>query len=154
MTVKTINPATEEMIAEYQIISKEKINESVKKSRTAFNEWKKDIKKRSVFVHTLADELRKNKTDLARVTTKEMGKPIKEALSEVEKCAWAMEFYGDNGDIFLNPEIVNTDARKSFLSFEPIGIIGSIMPWNFPYWQALRFAAPSLMAGNTIVLKP
>src|SRR5437773_6416978 len=154
MTVKTTNPATEEVIAEYEIISKEKINESVKKSRTAFNEWKKDIKKRSVFVHTLADELRKNKTDLARVATKEMGKPIKEALSEVEKCAWAMEFYGDNGDIFLNPEIVNTDARKSFLSFEPIGIIGSIMPWNFPYWQALRFAAPSLMAGNTIVLKP
>jgi len=154
MTVKTTNPATEEVIAEYEIISKEKISESVKKSRAAFSEWKKDIKKRAAFVHTLADELRKNKTDLARVATKEMGKPIKEALSEVEKCAWAMEFYGDNGDIFLTPEIVNTDARKSFLSFEPIGIIGSIMPWNFPYWQALRFAAPSLMAGNTIVLKP
>jgi len=154
MTVKTVNPATEEVIAEYEIISKEKISESVKKSRAAFSEWKKDIKKRAAFVHTLADELRKNKTDLACVATKEMGKPIKEALSEVEKCAWAMEFYGDNGDIFLNPEIVNTDARKSFLSFEPIGIIGSIMPWNFPYWQALRFAAPSLMAGNTIVLKP
>ena len=154
MTVKTVNPATEEVIAEYEIISKEKISESVKKSRAAFSEWKKDIKKRAAFVHTLADELRKNKTDLARVATKEMGKPIKEALSEVEKCAWAMEFYGDNGDIFLTPEIVNTDARKSFLSFEPIGIIGSIMPWNFPYWQALRFAAPCLMAGNTIVLKP
>lgn len=154
MTVKTINPATEEVIEEYEIISNEKIRESVKKSRTAFVEWKKDIKKRAEFVHTFADELRKNKTDLARVATKEMGKPIKEALSEVEKCAWAMEFYGDNADIFLHPEIVNTDARKSFLSFEPIGIIGSIMPWNFPYWQALRFAAPSLMAGNTIVLKP
>src|SRR5574338_315410 len=154
MSVKTINPATEEVIAEYEIISNEKISESVKKSRSAFGEWKKDIKKRAAFVHTFADELRKNKTDLARVVIREMGKPIKEALSEVEKCAWAMEFYGDNGDIFLNPEIVNTDARKSFLSFEPIGIIGSIMPWNFPYWQALRFAAPSLMAGNTIVLKP
>ncbi len=154
MTVKTINPTTEEVIAEYEVISKEKISEAVKKSRTAFGDWKKDIKKRAAFVHTVADELRKNKTDLARVATKEMGKPIKEALSEVEKCAWAMEFYGDNGDIFLNPEVVNTDARKSFLSFEPIGIIASIMPWNFPYWQALRFAAPSLMAGNTIILKP
>src|SRR2546428_6817477 len=154
MTVKTINPATEEVIAEYEIISKEKISESVKKSRAAFSEWKKDIKKRAAFVHTLADELRKNKTDLARMATKEMGKPIKEALSEVEKCAWAMEFYGDNGDIFLNPEIVNTDARKSFLSFEPIGIIGSIMPWNFPYWQALRFGGPAVIGGNTIVLKP
>ncbi|HMK32025.1 MAG TPA: NAD-dependent succinate-semialdehyde dehydrogenase [Nitrosopumilaceae archaeon] len=154
MKVTTINPATEEVITEYEIINKEKISEAVKKSRAAFSEWKKDIKKRAAFVHTLADELRKNKTDLARVATKEMGKPIKEALSEVEKCAWAMEFYGDNGEIFLHPEIVNTDARKSFLSFEPIGVIGSIMPWNFPYWQALRFAAPSLMAGNTIVLKP
>jgi acyl-CoA reductase-like NAD-dependent aldehyde dehydrogenase len=105
-------------------------------------------------VHALADELRKNKTDLARIMTKEMGKPIKESLSEVEKCAWVMEVYGDNGEIFLNSELINTDARKSVLSFEPIGIIGSIMPWNFPYWQAIRFAAPSLMAGNTIVLKP
>ncbi|MGC1425144.1 MAG: NAD-dependent succinate-semialdehyde dehydrogenase [Nitrosotalea sp.] len=154
VTVKTINPATEEVIAEYQIISKEKINETIKKSRTAFNDWKKDIKKRAEFVHALADELRKNKTDLARIMTKEMGKPIKESLSEVEKCAWVMEVYGDNGEIFLNSEIINTDARKSVLSFEPIGIIGSIMPWNFPYWQAIRFAAPSLMAGNTIVLKP
>ena len=119
MTVKTINPATEEMIAEYQIINKEKINESVKKSRTAFNEWKKDIKKRSVFVHTLADELRKNKTDLARVATKEMGKPIKEALSEVEKCAWVMKCYADNGQIISRDEVVNTDARKSVITFRP-----------------------------------
>ncbi len=154
MSVQTVNPATEEIIAKYDIVSNEKIIESVKKSRIAFNDWKKDIKKRAVFVHAIADELRKNKTDLAQVVTKEMGKPIKESLSEVEKCAWAMEFYGDNGDIFLSSEIVNTDARKSFLSFEPIGIIASIMPWNFPYWQALRFAAPSLMAGNTILLKP
>ncbi|MGI0056350.1 MAG: aldehyde dehydrogenase family protein, partial [Nitrosarchaeum sp.] len=154
MKVKTVNPTTEEIIAEYDIIGKEKILDAVKKSRTAFNEWKKDIKKRSVFTHALADELRKNKIELARMATKEMGKPIKESLSEVEKCAWAMEFYGDNADIFLHDESVNTDARKSVISFEPLGIIGSIMPWNFPYWQALRFAAPSLMAGNTIVLKP
>src|SRR6267143_2119762 len=114
MTVKTTNPATEEVIAEYEIISKEKISESIKKSRAAFSEWKKDIKKRAAFVHTLADELRKNKTDLACVATKEMGKPIKEALSEVEKCAWAMEFYGDNGDIFLTPEIVTLTPERAF----------------------------------------
>ena len=154
MKLKTVNPTTEEIIVEYDIMDKEKILDSVKKSRTAFNEWKKDIKKRSTFTHTLADELRKNKTELARMATKEMGKPIKESLFEVEKCAWAMEFYGDNANIFLHDESVNTDARKSVISFEPLGVIGSIMPWNFPYWQALRFAAPSLMAGNTIVLKP
>jgi len=99
--VTTINPVTEEVIAEYDVVSTEKIAEAVKKSRIAFSDWKKDIKKRTVFVHSVADELRKNKADLARVATKEMGKPIKEALSEVEKCAWAMEFYGDNADIFL-----------------------------------------------------
>ena len=86
--------------------------------------------------------------------TKEMGRPIKEARAEVEKCAWVMDYFADNGKIFITDEVVNTDARKSTIAFEPLGVIGSIMPWNFPYWQALRFAAPSLMAGNTIVLKP
>jgi len=83
-----------------------------------------------------------------------MGKAIKEARSEVDKCAWVMEYYADNGKAFTNDEILNTDARKSFIAFEPLGVVGSIMPWNFPYWQGLRFASPSLMAGNTIVLKP
>src|ERR671921_419060 len=90
----------------------------------------------------------------AKVITNEMGKAIKEARSEVEKCAWVMEYYADNGRVFVTDEVVNTDARKTFITFEPLGVIGSIMPWNFPYWQALRFASPSLMAGNTIVLKP
>jgi acyl-CoA reductase-like NAD-dependent aldehyde dehydrogenase len=83
-----------------------------------------------------------------------MGKAIKEARSEVEKCAWAIEYFADHGKIFATGEVVNTDARKSIIIFEPLGVIGSIMPWNFPYWQGLRFAAPSLMVGNTIVLKP
>ena len=83
-----------------------------------------------------------------------MGKAIRESRSEVEKCAWVMEYFADNGKTFTNDEVVNTDARKSFITFQPLGVIGSIMPWNFPYWQALRFAAPSLMAGNTIALKP
>ena len=85
---------------------------------------------------------------------KEMGKVIKEARSEVEKCAWVMDYFADNGKVFTTDEVVNTDARRSFVTFEPLGVIGSIMPWNFPYWQALRFAAPSLIVGNTIVLKP
>jgi acyl-CoA reductase-like NAD-dependent aldehyde dehydrogenase len=83
-----------------------------------------------------------------------MGKVIKEARSEVEKCAWVMDYFADNGKVFTTDEVVNTDARRSFVTFEPLGVIGSIMPWNFPYWQALRFAAPSLIVGNTIVLKP
>src|SRR2546426_6602951 len=141
-------------MVEYQNISKDELQTIVKKSRIAFHDWKKNIKKRADYLHIFAQELRKEKAKLARVATNEMGKPIKESISEVEKCAWAMEFYGDNGEIFLNPEVVNTDARKSYISFEPLGVIGSIMPWNFPYWQALRFAAPCLMSGNTVVLKP
>ena len=83
-----------------------------------------------------------------------MGKAIKEARSEVEKCAWTIEYYADHGKIFTTGEIVNTDARKSTIKFQPLGVVGSIMPWNFPYWQSLRFASPSLMVGNVIILKP
>ncbi|MDQ4067223.1 MAG: NAD-dependent succinate-semialdehyde dehydrogenase, partial [Thermoproteota archaeon] len=105
-------------------------------------------------LHDFATQLRKDKENLARIATNEMGKAIKEARSEVEKCAWAIEYYADNGQILSTDEVVNTNARKTVIRFQPIGVIGSIMPWNFPYWQALRFAAPSLMIGNTIVLKP
>ena len=150
----TINPATEQVINTYDIATKEQINEKTKKAHNAHLDWKKDIQKRADHVHDFAQELRKSKEELARKITQEMGKAIKEARSEVEKCAWVMEYYADNGKIFVNEEVINTDARKSTVVFEPIGVIGSIMPWNFPYWQALRFAAPSLMVGNTIVLKP
>jgi acyl-CoA reductase-like NAD-dependent aldehyde dehydrogenase len=152
--LKTINPATEEILNEYEIISKEQVDDTVKKAKNAFFEWKKDIDKRAEFLYAFAKELRKNKENLAKTATQEMGKAIKEARSEVEKCAWTIEYYADHGKIFATGEVVNTDARKSIITFEPLGVIASIMPWNFPYWQGLRFAAPSLMIGNTIVLKP
>ena len=152
--LKTINPATEEVINTYEIMTKEQINEKVKKAQNAFSDWKKDIQKRVDHIHDFAQELRKNKEELARTVTNEMGKAIKEARSEVEKCAWVMDYFADNGKVFTTDEVVNTDARRSFVTFEPLGVIGSIMPWNFPYWQALRFAAPSLMVGNAMVLKP
>ena len=139
--LKTINPATEEVINRYEIITKEQINDKVKKARIAFDEeWNKDIDKRIDFIHDFANELRKDKENLANAATKEMGKAIKESRSEVEKCAWVMEYFADNGEVFIKDEVVNTDARKTFVTFQPIGVIGSIMPWNFPYWQALRFA--------------
>jgi acyl-CoA reductase-like NAD-dependent aldehyde dehydrogenase len=152
--LKTINPATEEVINTYEIMNKDQINAKVKKAQSAYEEWKKNSDKRVVFLYDFAQELRSNKEELAKVVTNEMGKAIKEARSEVEKCAWAIEYFADNGRVFTTDEVINTDARNSFVAFEPLGVIGSIMPWNFPYWQALRFAAPSLMVGNTIVLKP
>ncbi|HEU0144337.1 MAG TPA: aldehyde dehydrogenase family protein, partial [Nitrososphaera sp.] len=152
--LKTTNPATGEVINEYEIMSKEQIEDITKRAKNTFQEWKKDPRKRAEYLYHVADTFRKDKKRLAKVITNEMGKIIREARAEVEKSAWVMEYYADNGRVFLTDEIVNTDARKSFIAFEPLGIIGSIMPWNFPYWQGLRFASPSLMAGNTIVLKP
>ena len=135
-------------------MDKEQVFQLVGKARRAFPEWKKDYEKRRSYIYVLVEYLKKNKMELAKVATSEMGKTIKESSGEIEKCAWALEFYADHGDSFLADEVLNTDARKSFLTFEPLGVIGSIMPWNFPYWQALRFAAPCLMAGNVIVMKP
>jgi acyl-CoA reductase-like NAD-dependent aldehyde dehydrogenase len=152
--LKTTNPATGEVINEYEIMNREQIDDITKRAKTTFHEWKKDASKRAEYLYHVARIFRNDKERLAKVITNEMGKIIKEARAEVEKCAWVMEYYADNGRVFLTDEIVNTDARKSFLAFEPLGVIGSIMPWNFPYWQGLRFASPSLMAGNTIVLKP
>jgi acyl-CoA reductase-like NAD-dependent aldehyde dehydrogenase len=148
--VKTINPATEAILNEYQIMTKEHINDKVKKAQNAFHDWKKDANKRIDLLHDFANELRKDKDNLAKTATNEMGKAIKESRSEVEKCAWTMEYYADNGKILSTDEVVNTDARKTVIKFQPIGVIGSIMPWNFPYWQALRFAAPSLIVGKRL----
>jgi succinate-semialdehyde dehydrogenase/glutarate-semialdehyde dehydrogenase/succinyl-CoA reductase len=128
--ISTVNPATGEEIKKFSAMDKNQVFDLVGKAKRAYPEWN------------------------ATVATSEMGKPLKESIGEVEKCAWALEFYADHGDSFLSDEVLNTDARKSFLTFEPLGVIGSIMPWNFPFWQALRFAAPCLMAGNVIVMKP
>jgi acyl-CoA reductase-like NAD-dependent aldehyde dehydrogenase len=152
--LKTINPSTEQVLNEYEIITEEQLDESVRQARQAFLEWKNNIDRRAEFLYAFAKELRKNKEHLARTATQEMGKAIKESRSEVEKCAWTIEYFADHGKIFSTGEVVNTDARKSTIMFQPLGVIGSIMPWNFPYWQGLRFAAPALMAGNVIVLKP
>ncbi len=150
----TINPTTEEILKKYAIMTKDNVNMFVKKARDAYKEWEKDLDKRIDSLYHVANELRKNKENLSRTATNEMGKAIKEARAEIDKCVWAVEYFADNGKNFIHDESFNTDARKSIIKFEPLGVIASIMPWNFPYWQALRFAAPSLIAGNTIVLKP
>jgi acyl-CoA reductase-like NAD-dependent aldehyde dehydrogenase len=150
----TINPTTEKILNKYTIMTKENVSTVVKKARDAYKEWRKDFDKRIDSLYHVANELRKNKENLSRTATNEMGKAIKEARAEIDKCVWAIEYFADNGKNFIHEESFNTDARKSIIKFEALGVIASIMPWNFPYWQALRFAAPSLVAGNTIVLKP
>jgi acyl-CoA reductase-like NAD-dependent aldehyde dehydrogenase len=97
--------------------------------------------------------MRKNREEYAKTVTEEMGKPIRQSLAEIEKCAWVCDYYAEHAEVFLRDELIPTEFRKSFVSFEPLGVIACIMPWNFPFWQVMRFAVPSLTAGNVGVLK-
>ena len=154
MKFKTINPATEDVIAEYESKPKDKVLDAAKKSRAAFHEWKQlDISERAYYFRRLAQVLRDNRERYARLMTLEMGKPIKQSLTEIEKCAWGAEVYADNAAKWLEEEIVHADGKKHIVAFEPLGCILSIMPWNFPFWQAFRFGIPTLIAGNVSILK-
>src|SRR3989441_4873225 len=152
---ETINPATGKTLKRYKSSTRGDVDKAVAKARKAFEKWRQlSPAKRAIYLERTAKTLRAQKEKLARIITLEMGKPIKESLPEVAKSAWALEYYSENGPKFLNPEATKTDATDSYVAFEPIGVIGSIMPWNFPLWQCMRFAAPALMAGNTTVFKP
>ena len=150
----SINPATGDVNREFELYSQERINESIKRSKDAFSDWKRlDVSDRGKHLINAAKVLRRRKKELGEIITMEMGKPIKESIPEIEKCAWALEYFAKNSKKFLEPQIVKTDAKKAYVSFEPRGIILCIMPWNFPFWQALRFAAPALSGGNVVLLK-
>lgn len=152
--IVTTNPANDQPISEYIAMNKGAVDGMVSRAKRSFREWRRSYESRQGHIYNLAEYLTKHKYELAKVATSEMGKTMKESVGELEKCARTMIYYADHGNNFLADEVLNTDARKSFLAFEPLGVIGSIMPWNFPYWQALRFAAPCLMAGNVIIMKP
>lgn len=154
MRIQSINPATEEVNKEFEAFTKDQVLDICKGSRKAFAEWEGlQLSERTSYIRKLADSLRSKKEDYARLITLEMGKPIKESLAEIEKCAWTCEVYADNAQGWLADETVGTEARKSLITFEPIGVILSIMPWNFPFWQALRFGIPALTLGNVSVLR-
>ena len=151
---RAINPATGELIHEYPEHDELELNERLAKAQEAFNSWRRfDFEERARHLSAVADRLRENTDRLARLITEEMGKPIAASESEVDKCAWGCDFYAENAQRFLAPENVGTDASKSFVRYDPLGPVLAIMPWNFPYWQFFRFAAPALMAGNVALLK-
>src|SRR5690606_28268400 len=100
-----------------------------------------------------AKVLEDNKENFGKTISLEMGKPIRQSVAEIEKCSWVCKFYAENAQNFLSPEIIESDAYKSYVNFEPLGVVLAVMPWNFPFWQVFRFAAPALMAGNTALLK-
>jgi acyl-CoA reductase-like NAD-dependent aldehyde dehydrogenase len=154
MTIQSINPATEEVIAQFAPHSDAQVSQILDQARRAFVKWRAvPLTERSALLQRVADYLRTNKSSLALLATQEMGKPIAEAEAEVEKCAWNCDYFAENAEHFLADQHVVTRATQSYVAFRPLGVILAVMPWNFPYWQVFRFAAPALMAGNTVVLK-
>lgn len=154
MSLSSINPATEECIAEYPPASPDEVQTRLERARTTFHEWCAcPHAERAGKLRALAALLRSRSVPLAELATREMGKPILQARAEVEKCAWVCEYYAELAPGFLAPRMESTSARKSYVRFDPLGTLLAIMPWNFPYWQVFRAAVPALAAGNMLVLK-
>jgi succinate-semialdehyde dehydrogenase/glutarate-semialdehyde dehydrogenase len=154
MPLEVINPATGESIATYDETTLEELELIISQVQGAFVRWRRTgFAERANLLNQAAKVLREHSDKYARVMTVEMGKPIRDARSEVEKCAWVCQYYAENGERFLQPEIIETAATKSFVAFQPLGVILAVMPWNYPFWQVFRFAAAGLMAGNTVLLK-
>lgn len=150
----SINPANNKLIKSYNEMTSEESSNIISLTNESFIKWKEtSFKQRSELMKNAAKVLRENSEEYSVLMTLEMGKPIIQSRSEVEKCAWVCEYYADNAEKFLKNEIIKTDAAKSFVSFQPLGIVLAIMPWNFPFWQVFRFAVPNLMAGNAGLLK-
>jgi acyl-CoA reductase-like NAD-dependent aldehyde dehydrogenase len=153
-TIKTVNPATGQALATYALHSKSECDARLSVATDAAAAWRdSSIDERANRLRRVAAHLRQEKSRLGALITNEMGKPVVEAEAEVEKCAWACEFYADNGRRWLTEEPVETNAARSYIAFRPLGVVLAIMPWNFPLFQVMRFAAPALIAGNVVVLK-
>lgn len=151
--MKTINPATGKVIKEYSEMSYEEVSGIIYRANIAQKQWKdKSFTNRSVNLNKIAKSLKENKQELGELMSTEMGKPLSQSIGEIEKCAWVCEYYAENAEDFLSDDSVETDASKSYVTFNPLGTVLSIMPWNFPFWQLFRFAAPALMAGNAVIL--
>ena len=154
MAIQSINPSTEELIKTFNEFSKDQIITEIEKSYKAFLQWRDTtFTFRKKLMQNAAKVLKEKKEKYSRTMTLEMGKPIKQSYSEVEKCAWVCEYFAENAEKFLSKEYIQTDASESFVQYDPIGAILAVMPWNFPLWQVFRFAAPALMAGNVGLLK-
>ncbi len=153
MTIETINPASGKRIQSYTEFSDEVLFKRIEKAHKAYQNWSTlTIEQRSKPMFKLAKVLRENNQKFARLISIEMGKPITQALAEIEKCAWNCEYYAAEAADYLAPKIIKTEMQESSVHYKPLGVIFSIMPWNFPFWQVFRFAAPNLMAGNVGML--
>ncbi len=155
MALQSINPANGELLAQFDTWDQAQLDLAVKRAGLKFADWaqRTTLEARCDLMRRVAELLRAQKTELATLITLEMGKTLREAETEVEKSAWVCEFYADKGPSFLADELIETDASKSFVCYQPLGVVLAVMPWNFPFWQVFRFAAPALVAGNIALLK-
>ncbi|MDZ7624949.1 MAG: aldehyde dehydrogenase family protein [Ignavibacteriaceae bacterium] len=152
--LNSVNPTNLQTIKTYSRMSPSEVSEIIDLTNNAFEEWRQtSFSHRSKLMTNAANVLRVKKEEYSRLMTLEMGKPIVQSRAEVDKCAWVCEYYAENAEKFLADELIHTDASKSFVTFQPLGIVLAVMPWNFPFWQVFRFAAPGLMAGNAGILK-
>jgi len=154
MNFKTINPYNAEQLESYTALTNEALLEKLDGNQAIFESWRKvPLAERCRLLKNAGQVLRDNVEEYAKMITLEMGKPIAESRGEVNKCAWVCDYYAENAAEFLADEIIPTNAAQSFVKHSPIGTVLSIMPWNFPFWQVFRFAAPTLTAGNLGLLK-
>lgn len=154
MTLSSVNPATGKLIARYEEMAPEQINAILQRAHHAFQSWKRtSFAERSSRMRQAAAVLRDGRERYARLMAQEMGKPVRQGRAEADKCAWVCDYYAEHAERMLANEKIETEQASSYVSFEPLGVVLAIMPWNFPLWQVFRFAAPALMAGNAAVLK-
>jgi succinate-semialdehyde dehydrogenase/glutarate-semialdehyde dehydrogenase len=154
MTFQSINPASGTPVASYEETQRTEVSRIIEKAHTAFLDWRRvSFRDRAMPLRKAGQILRDKSREYARLMAEEMGKPFKDGIAEAEKCATACDYFAEHAEKFLATEEIASDARRSFVTFQPLGVILAVMPWNFPFWQVFRFAAPGLMAGNAAVLK-
>lgn len=154
MHFTSVNPATGEDIQSYPGATADVARAAIRGAGRRWESWRRtSFQERAAPLRTLAELLRSGADDHARLMAEEMGKPLAQGRSEAEKCAWVCDYYADHGEAFLADEPVSTDASRSYVAYRPLGPVLAVMPWNFPYWQVVRFAAPTIMAGNVVMLK-
>ena len=152
--LKSFNPVNGDVVGVYPQLTDQEIDETIIDVENEFHSWRKtSIEERSQYFKYLSEAIQIRKDEFARLMALEMGKPLLQGIGEIEKCAWVCDYYADNGEKFLSDQHIKTDASDSYVSFQPLGVILGVMPWNFPFWQVFRFAAPAMIAGNVAVLK-
>ena len=154
MSIESINPATDEVIETFEPFTEREVDETLQRARACFLNWRTTtFAERGALMRRVSAYLRSHAGELGHMITLEMGKPIAEAEAEIEKCAWACDFYAENAEKFLGDENTPSGATQSYVAYRPLGVVLAVMPWNYPFWQVFRFAAPAVMAGNVGVLK-